>query len=111
MSGKKHAYGYCDRTGFRYPLNELVEQYVNGRPTGLRVGRDMVDIDHEQLRTNEIDASEDQSLDNARPDSSVVESRALSAWNPVGGGVTELGTSTLGLSMTLITGQVIVETG
>jgi hypothetical protein len=81
----KHAYGFCDRSGFRYPLNELVEQYENGKPTGLLVGKDMVDIDHEQLRLGEVDANDPQTLDNPRPDRDLVVSRKISwSWNPVG---------------------------
>ena len=44
----KYAYGFCDRTGFRYPLNELVDEFQNGVKTGLRVGRDVADGDHPQ---------------------------------------------------------------
>jgi hypothetical protein len=81
----KHAYGFCDRTGFRYPLNDLVEQYENGKPTGLLVGKDMVDIDHEQLRLGEVDANDPQTLDNPRPDRDLVASRNIYwSWNPVG---------------------------
>ena len=29
-SSGKHAYGICDKTGFRYPLRELVYEYRNG---------------------------------------------------------------------------------
>ena len=34
----KYAYGFCDRTGFRYDLNELVDEFHNGVKTGLKVG-------------------------------------------------------------------------
>jgi hypothetical protein len=80
----KHAFGFCDRTGFRYPLKDLVPQYENRKPTGMLVGRDMVDIDHEQLRLGEVNTSDKQSLDNPRPDTSLEESRRLYSWNPVG---------------------------
>ena len=80
----KYAFGYCDRTGFRYPLKDLVPQYQNGSPTGLMVGRDMVDIDHEQLRLGQVDANDPQTLLNPRPDTSLEESRRLFCWNPVG---------------------------
>ena len=80
----KHSYGYCDRSGFRYPTKDLVEQYENRKPTGLLVGKDMVDIDHEQLQLGEVDASDKQTLDNPRPDITLAESRALWSWNPVG---------------------------
>ncbi len=102
-------YGFCDRTGFRYPLSELVEQWENGEPNGLLVGRDMMDIDHEQLRIGEVDASDDQTLDNPRPDTSQTASRGLWAWNPVGGGVTSLGSRTVGLSMSVAVGKVSVS--
>lgn len=107
MATGKHAFGLCDRTGFRYPLKELVDQLVDGRPTGLRVGRDMVDEDHPQLRLDEVDANDDVSLPDARPDTGKVESRGLSAWNPVGGGVTELGSRTVGLDMVAVVGRVV----
>ena len=80
----KHAFGFSDRSGFRYPLKGLVEQNVNGQPSGLFVGRDEVDIDHEQLRIGEVDASDSQTLENPRPDKEIRESRALFSWNPVG---------------------------
>lgn len=109
MATGKRAFGYCDRTGKRYLLKDLRVQYVNGRPSGLMVGKDMLDIDHEQLRIGEVDASDDQSLVNARPDQNMQESRSLSAWDPVGGGVTEFGTRTVGLTMSGKIGQVRVE--
>ena len=84
QSMSKHAFGYCDRSGFRYPLKDLVEQWENGQPTGLLVGKDMVDIDHEQLRIGEVNANDTQSLDNPRPDQSQAASRALSSFDPVG---------------------------
>ena len=83
----KHAFGFCDRTGFRYPLDELVPQYKDQRPTGLLVGKDMVDIDHEQLRLGEVDANDPQTLDNPRPDKDLAQSRALYSWKPVGANI------------------------
>jgi hypothetical protein len=80
----KNAFGYCDRTGFRYPLNDLVEQYENQKPTGLLVGKDMVDIDQEQLQIGEVDANDPQTLENPRPDQTQAQSRALWSWKPVG---------------------------
>ncbi len=82
----KHAFGYCDRTGFRYPLKDLVPQYKNRKPTGLLVGRDVVDIDHEQLRLGEVDANDPQALRDPRPDTGLEESRRMFSWNPVGVG-------------------------
>lgn len=110
MAREKEAFGFCDRTGFRYPLKDLVEQYKNDAPTGLKVGKDMVDIDHEQLRLGEVDANDKISLDDPRPDKDIAESRALTAFDPVGGGVTEFGSRTVGLEVSAVTGEVTVET-
>ena len=107
----KKAYGFCDRTGFRYPLKDLVPQFENRRPTGLLVGRNMVDEDHPQLQLGSVDASDRQSLDDPRPDRELPESQALWAWNPVGGGVTALGSRTVGLDMSARVGRVSVTVG
>ena len=105
---KKLAFGFCDRTGFRYPIDDLVAQYADGIPNGMLVGRDMLDIDHEQLRLGDVDANDKQTLEDPRPDQNLAESRALSAWNPVGGGITEFGSRTVGLDMSVHVGQVTV---
>jgi len=77
----KHAYGFCDRTGFRYPLKDLVYEFENGQPNGLRVGRDVVDPDHPQNHLDEIDPHDPQTLYDPRPDTS---REGLFGWNPVG---------------------------
>jgi len=105
-NSSKYAYGFCDRTGFRYPLKDLAKQYENKRWNGLLVGKDMVDKDHPQLRLGEVDASDGQSLSNPRPDKEIAVSRGLSAWNPVGGGVTEMGSRTVGLDTSVKVGTV-----
>jgi hypothetical protein len=86
----KQAFGFCDRTGFRYPLKDLVPQYVDEKATGLMVGKDMVDQDHPQLQLKNVDANDPQTLENPRPDQSLAESRALFSWNPVGIGNVEM---------------------
>lgn len=105
----KKAFGFCDRTGKRYPLHQLVEQYENLKPTGLSVGFDQVDIDHEQLQLGNVDANDPQTLPDPRPEGSLDESRILTAWNPVGGGVTEFGSRTLGLDIVCTGGNVTIE--
>ena len=97
-AGKK-AFGFCDRTGFRYPLKDLVEQFVDGKPSGLRGGRDVVDIDNPQYQLGRTRKDDPQALRNPRPDKGQDASRRLSAWDPIGGGVTELGSRTVGLDM------------
>jgi hypothetical protein len=105
----KHAFGYCDRTGFRYPKKDLVPQIVNLRKTGLLVGRDVVDPDQPQLQLGRVRTNDPQALRNPRPDQSLDESRRQFAWNPVGGGVTELGSRTVALDISAQVGRVSVE--
>jgi len=79
----KYAFGFCDRTGFRYPLNELVDEFKNGVKTGLRVGRDVADGDHPQNFLGRVRIFDPQSLAHARPDRSLEESRQLFGFSPV----------------------------
>ncbi len=80
----KYAFGFCDKTGFRYPLKDLVPEYKNGVKTGFLVGRDVVDPDQPQNFLGRIKINDPQSLRNPRPDRSLVESRALYGFDPVG---------------------------
>ena len=80
----KYAFGYCDRTGFRYPLKDLVYEYQNGQRTGMRVGRDVLDPQYPQDELGRVRVVDPQSLLDPRPDTSLEESRALFGWNPVG---------------------------
>lgn len=77
----KHAYGFCDRTGFRYPLDELVYEYRDGTRTGMRVGKDVFDEDHPQNFIGRVRTDDRQSLVDPRPDTAV---ESLFGWNPVG---------------------------
>lgn len=71
----KYAFGYCDRTGFRYAKKDLVPQIENQRPTGLLVGKDVLDEDQPQLQLGKIRMDDPQALRNPRPDQSLDESR------------------------------------
>jgi len=88
-AGKK-AFGFCDRTGFRYPLSDLVWEIRDGKKTGMRVGRDVVDPDHPQNFLGRVRVVDPQSLRDPRPDTSLAESRALFGWKPVGDPVTSM---------------------
>jgi hypothetical protein len=68
FSSGKHAYGICDRTGFRYPIKQLVFEVVNGVKTGLKVGADVADKDHPQNFLGRIKVDDTQSLQDSRPD-------------------------------------------
>lgn len=105
----KKAYGFCDRTGFRYPLKDLVYEYKDRQRTGLLIGRDQVDKDHPQYRLGEVNTDDPKPIPNPRPDTNLDESRALTAWNPVGGGITEAGSRTVGLDMSAVTNSVTIE--
>lgn len=74
--GKK-AYGFCDKTGFRYPLKDLVWEYKDGHRTGMRVGKDVVDPDHPQNFLGRVRVVDPQSLRDPRPDTSLDDSRSL----------------------------------
>ena len=79
----KHALGICDRTGFRYPLSELVWETKNGKRTGLRVGRDVADGDHPQNFLGRLRIVDPKSLRDPRPENNTL-SRGLFGWRPVG---------------------------
>ena len=83
----KYAFGFCDRTGFRYKIKDLVPQIKAGRMTGLMVGRDVLDKDQPQNFLGRLgDYADPQALRNARPDLSQDTSRKLFAFDPVGSG-------------------------
>ena len=64
----KYAFGYCDKTGFRYDLKDLVDEVSNGTKTGFRVGKDVVDPDHPQNFLGRVRIFDPQSLLNPRPE-------------------------------------------
>ena len=79
----KYAFGFCDKTGFRYPIKDLVPEFKNGVKTGFLVGRDVVDPDQPQNFLGRLKIFDPQSLQNPRPDTSQQESRGLFGFNPV----------------------------
>jgi|TARA_E500000318_G_C3547510_1_gene207389 hypothetical protein len=68
MANGKYALGICDRTGFRYKIQDLVFEIEHGRKNGLRVGKDVVDRDHPQNRQGKVKPHDDQSIRDARPE-------------------------------------------
>jgi len=63
-SNKKSAYGICDISGFRYNLRDMKKTW-----RGTMVGPDMFEPKHPQLNPRPVPV-EDQSLPDARPDTS-----------------------------------------
>ena len=106
----KYAFGFCDVTGFRYDLKDLVPLIRDGRVTGFRVGFDVLDKDNPQYELGRMNMSDPQALRNPRPDKNFAESRSLSAFDPVGGGSTDYGTETLNLDIKGEVGKVTVST-
>lgn len=78
------AFGFCDRTGFRYPLKDLVYEVQNGRRTGMRIGKDVVDSDHSQNFVGRVKADDPQALRDPRPDTGLEASRELFGDDPFG---------------------------
>ena len=115
----KYAFGFCDKTGFRYPLSDLVPEFKNGVKTGFLVGRDVVDPDQPQNFLGRLKIFDPQSLQNPRPDTSESESRRLFGFNPVGNdsqfmtakvgtvtvNITDTSTTTLDVGSFTLTGQ------
>lgn len=90
----KHAFGFCDRCGQRCDLNDMIEQYENLLPIGIRVCFECLDVDHPQLQLGRVPMDDPQALRNARPDNTFFAPGNQGAggsrmfqygWNPVGG--------------------------
>ena len=68
MANSKYALGICDRTGFKYKLSDLVYEITNGRRTGLRVGKDVVDQDHPQNHLGKVKPKDDVKISKTKED-------------------------------------------
>jgi hypothetical protein len=84
----KNAHGFCDRCAFRYDLTELKSEVVKKRKVGNLICPECWDKDHPQLSLGEKVIDDPQALKNPRPDPSLLDSRRLYSWNPVGIGNT-----------------------
>ena len=107
--GKK-ALGICDRCGFSFKLNNLKYEILDSKRTGFRVCNQCFDEDQPQLKLGQIDTSDKQSLYNPRVDTGEADSRRLFAFDPIGGGITSLGSKTVGLDITGEIGTLSVST-
>lgn len=63
----KHAFGFCDICGFRYPLKELRPEVVNLVQTNIKVCRECWSPDQPQNRLGSVDYSDPQALRDPRP--------------------------------------------
>tara|TARA_R110000824_G_scaffold506_1_gene3231 strand:+ start:928 stop:1266 length:339 start_codon:yes stop_codon:yes gene_type:complete len=105
----KHAFGFCDRTGFRYKLKDLKHEYNAGVRTGLRVGKDVYDTDHPQNFLGRYKVSDPQALQDPRP-TGAIAGRGIFGFNPVGdGNLGETGTVSLQVTVSVGTVEVTVS--
>lgn len=94
FAGGKHAFGFCDRCGFRYPLHSLKWEFEDKKMNGLRVCSPCLDPDHPQLQLGRFRVYDPQALRDPRPDRTQLESQSLFGFDPVGAGdSTEMTTS------------------
>lgn len=77
--------GICDRCGLRFKLSSLREEYLLGRPTGMKVCKSCYDESHPQLDTRHVKTADKQYVKGSRSDKAELrESRRMFGWNPVG---------------------------
>jgi hypothetical protein len=95
---------------FAYKLNTLKYEIVDSKRNGLRVCNECFDQDQPQLKLGRVNTSDNQSLYNARVDTGEAESTRIFAFDPIGGGVTEFGSSTMGLDIKANIGTITVST-
>ena len=106
----KNAIAFCDRCAFEYPYNKLRFEIYDQKRTGFRVCPECLDVDQPQLQLGKNPINDPQALYNSRPDTGESASTRYSAFNPIGGGVTAFGSSTMGLTMTAKLGKITVST-
>ena len=104
------ALGQCDRCGFTYKLNLLQYQIEDSKRNGLRVCPECLDEDQPQLKLGELNVVDPQNLYNPRIDTGEKDSTSYYSFNPIGGGVTVFGSSTMGLDMKGKIGKLTVST-
>ena len=85
----RYAFGFCDRCGFRYDLNELKAEFEDKKP-------------NPQLQLGRFRVFDPQTLRDPRPDNSKIESQSLFGWKPVGDNVSLELTGSVG-SVTIVT--------
>jgi|TARA_R110000796_G_scaffold159451_2_gene276320 hypothetical protein len=98
----RYAFGFCDRCGHRYDLNDLKAEFEDKKPNGLKVCNTCLDPDHPQLQLGRFRVYDPQTLRDPRPDQSEIESQSLFGWRPVGDNVSLELTGNVG-SVTIVT--------
>lgn len=89
--------GICDRCGLRFKLSSLRDEYLIGRPTGMKVCKSCYDESHPQLDVRGVRTDDKQYVKGSRSDrAELKESRRLFGWNPVGHETTSTMFATVG---------------
>jgi hypothetical protein len=73
----KHAFGFCERCGFRAPLNEMKAESVRGRAKSNRVCSSCYDPDHPQNFQGMVPIDDPQALRRPAPDVGLEASREI----------------------------------
>ena len=102
FAGGKHAFGFCDRCGFRYDLGDLKWEFEDKKQNGLCVCEPCLNPDHPQLQLGRFRIYDPQTLRDPRPDQSRIDSTSFFGWNPVGDNIS--------LELTASVGSVTVTT-
>ena len=80
----KHAYGFCERCSFRYPLRELRAETFKNHNQNNRVCPECWDEDHPQDWIGTIKINDPQSLRRPAVDIGLEDSYGFFGWAPVG---------------------------
>ena len=73
----KHAFGFCDRCGFRAVLNGMKKLTINEHVTNIKVCPTCYEPDQPQYRVGKLRVFDPQALRDPRPDTSQDASREL----------------------------------
>jgi len=73
----KHAFGFCDRCGFRSALNAMKKLTINEKLTNIKVCPTCYESDHPQYRVGKLRVFDPQALREPRPDTALEASREL----------------------------------
>jgi hydrogenase maturation factor HypF (carbamoyltransferase family) len=80
----KYAYGYCDKCGSRWPINDLKFETENMVLTKRRTCPDCFDEDHPQNLLGKLRIYDPMSIKDARPETGIENSRGYFGWPQVG---------------------------
>ena len=86
-------------------INVRFDTNVNKLPWNFKINKNVIDV-----KIGEVNTNDPQNLYNARVDTGKTNSTSYAAFDPIGGGVTEFGSSTMGLDIKGEVGKLKVST-